>query len=141
MTREEMTRLVRRARVGRLATIDPSQRPHLVPLCFALEGDTLYSAVDQKPKASTRLQRLRNIEVNPQAVVLVDHYDEDWATLWWVRLRGRARMLTGAERERALELLIEKYEQYAGDPPTGPVIAIDVDEWRAWSAVVNSDPQ
>lgn len=141
MTREEMVRAVKQARVARLATIDPSLRPHVVPLCFALDGDTLYSAVDRKPKRSTRLQRLRNIEANPQTAVLVDQYDEDWTTLWWVRLRGRARTLDGAERERALDLLIEKYEQYAREPPTGPVIAIDVDEWRGWSAVVDSSPQ
>jgi PPOX class probable F420-dependent enzyme len=134
MTRDEMVRLVSEARVGRLATIDPLERPHLVPLSFALDGDTLYSAVDQKPKRSARLQRLRNIEANPRATVLVDHYDEDWTTLWWVRLRGRARIAEGAERVRALDLLIEKYEQYAREPPTGPVIALDVDEWRGWSA-------
>jgi PPOX class probable F420-dependent enzyme len=132
--RDEMARRVAAARVARLATIDPGNRLHLVPLSFALDGDTLYSAVDYKPKRSTRLQRLRNIEANPMAAVLVDHYDEDWTTLWWVRMRGRARIAEGAERERALDLLIEKYEQYGREPPTGAVIAIDVDEWRGWSA-------
>ena len=123
------------ARVARLATIDPHGRPHVVPICFALDGDTVYTAVDQKPKRSRDLQRTRNIRVHPRVAVLVDEWDEDWARLWWVRLRGDARVLEhGRERERALELLVAKYEQYRDRRPQGDVIAIEVDEWRDWSA-------
>jgi PPOX class probable F420-dependent enzyme len=67
--------------------------------------------------------------------VLVDHYEDDWRRLWWVRLRGRARVLErGEEAERALRLLSNKYEQYQEQPPRPPVLAVDVSEWRGWSA-------
>ena len=79
------------ARVARLATADASGRPHLVPMVFALAGDTIYSAVDAKPKRSTSLRRLANIAANPRVAVLVDHYDGDCNELWWVRADGSAR--------------------------------------------------
>jgi PPOX class probable F420-dependent enzyme len=123
------------ARVARLATTDPDGRPHLVPIVFALEGDTLYSAVDRKPKRSTKLRRIENARERPDVTILVDHYDEDWGRLWWIRLRGRARVLDdGEERERALVLLGEKYPQYRTEPPDGPVLAVDVTNVRDWSA-------
>jgi PPOX class probable F420-dependent enzyme len=121
------------ARVARLATTDPDGRPHLVPIVFALAGDTLYSAVDRKPKRSRTLRRIENARARPDVTVLVDHYDEDWRLLWWIRLRGLARVLDdGAERDRALEVLAEKYPQYRTDPPDGPVLAVDVTEVRRW---------
>jgi PPOX class probable F420-dependent enzyme len=123
------------ARVARLATTDPDGRPHLVPIVFAVEGETLYSAVDRKPKRSQTLRRIENARVRPEVTVLVDHYEEEWARLWWIRLRGRARVLErGEERDRALALLAEKYPQYRADPPDGPVLAVDVTEVRDWSA-------
>jgi PPOX class probable F420-dependent enzyme len=126
---------LRTARVARLATIDPDGRPHLVPIVFALAGDTLYSAVDAKPKRSRTLQRVENARVRPDVTVLVDRYDDDWSRLWWVRLRGKARVLdSGAEADEALRLLTEKYEQYRREPPGLPVLAVDVVEWRWWSA-------
>lgn len=100
-----------------------------------LEGDTLYSAVDEKPKRSRTLRRMENARVRPGVSVLVDHYEDDWSRLWWVRLRGRARVLDeGVEAERALSLLAGKYGQYRELPLGPPVLAIDVDEWRGWSA-------
>ena len=123
------------ARVARLATTDPDGRPHLVPIVFALDGDTLYSAVDRKRKRSSKLRRIENARARPDVTILVDHYDEDWSGLWWIRLRGRARVLDdGDERERALGLLAEKYPQYRTEPPDGPVLAVDVTETRDWSA-------
>jgi PPOX class probable F420-dependent enzyme len=124
---------VRSARVARLATIEPDGRPHLVPIVFALDGDTLYSAVDSKPKRSRRLRRIENARARPDVTVLVDRYDDDWERLWWVRLRGRARVLDGgAEAEHALDLLVDKYEQYRHDRPAPPVLAVDVVAWRGW---------
>lgn len=121
--------------MARLATIDPDGRPHLVPIVFALEKDTLYSAVDTKPKRSRRLRRIENARARPEVTVLVDRYDEDWGRLWWIRLRGRARVLDeGAEADHALELLVRKYAQYRELAPTPPVLAVDLDEWRAWSS-------
>jgi PPOX class probable F420-dependent enzyme len=119
------------ARVARLATVDPQGRPHVVPVCFALEDDMLYTAVDDKPKRTRRLQRLRNIEANPHVEVLVDHYDDDWTRLWWVRLRGTARIV---EDPRAVELLVAKYPQYRERPPAGPVIAVEIEERIEWTA-------
>jgi PPOX class probable F420-dependent enzyme len=129
--------LVREARVARLATIDPDGRPHLVPIVFALDGETLYTAVDAKPKRSRVLRRIENARARPDVTVLVDRYDDDWERLWWVRLRARARVLDGGEdAERALRLLAEKYEQYAERPPGLPVLALEVVEWRGWSAAL-----
>ena len=121
------------ARAARLATIDPDGRPHLVPIVFALDGDTLYSAVDRKPKRSQTLRRIENARIRPDVTVLVDHYEDDWDRLWWIRLRGRARVLdAGDEMARALALLAGKYEQYRDEPPSGPVLAIDITEVRVW---------
>jgi PPOX class probable F420-dependent enzyme len=139
MDQTEMRERVAAARVARLATLGADGRPHLVPICFALEGDTLYSAVDEKPKRSRRLRRLENIRRSPDVSVLVDHYDEDWTRLWWVRLDGRATVYEdGPERERGLELLAAKYEQYRAEPPTGPVIAVRIERWRGWPGAATS---
>ena len=138
MNVEEMRERVAAARVGRLATLGAEGGPHLVPICFVLEGETLYSAVDEKPKRSRRLQRLANIRRHRDVSVLVDHYEEDWTRLWWVRMDGAARVLeAGPEREHAFELLEAKYEQYRAEPPTGPVIAVSVERWRGWSGVTS----
>ena len=121
--------------MARLATIDPDGRPHLVPIVFAIEGDTVYSAVDAKPKRSKTLRRIENARERPDVTILVDRYEDDWSRLWWIRLRGRARVLDdGPELERALALLREKYPQYRDEPPGPPVLAIDVIEVREWSA-------
>lgn len=123
------------ARVGRLATVRASGAPHQVPFCFVLDGELLYSAVDRKPKRTTRLRRLENTAGEPRVCVLVDHYEEDWSRLWWVRLDGRARELPpGTEAARALTLLGAKYDQYRRDPPEGPVLRIDVERWRWWDS-------
>lgn len=123
------------ARVARLATVGADGQPHLVPVVFALRGDVLVIAVDNKPKSSHDLKRLRNIAANPLVSVLVDVYADDWTQLWWVRADGRARVVTDeAERAEPLAWLSSKYPQYAADPPPGPVIRIDVTSWRGWSA-------
>lgn len=135
MERRDARGLVERARVGRLATVDGDGRPHAVPVCFVLDGETVYSAVDGKPKSGRPLRRLANIEATGRACLLVDHYEDDWSALWWVRLDGTARVLAGGtEAGRALESLARKYPQYAERTPPGPVIAVDVTRWSAWSA-------
>ena len=121
------------AEVGRLATVTADGRPHVVPCCFALSAETIFSAVDHKPKSTRLLRRLANLRANPNAALLVDHYADDWSTLWWVRADGTGRILdTGPDLTRAIALLVEKYAQYRDEPPAGPVIAIDVATWRAW---------
>jgi PPOX class probable F420-dependent enzyme len=127
--------LLTEARVGRLATVDASGNPHVVPVCFVLDRDTVYWAVDHKPKASRRLHRLANIEAHPVAELVVDHYAEDWSELWWVRVSTDAAVLPpGVEAERALDLLAAKYEQYAERRPDGPVVMLAVRRWSGWAA-------
>src|SRR5271155_1769102 len=100
-------------------------------MVFALHGETIYSAVDAKPKRTTALRRLANVAANPRVAVLVDHYDEDWTALWWVRADGTGRVLgaTAPEGRDALDLLATRYAQYRGRRPPGPVLAIDVERW------------
>ena len=107
---------------------------------FALDGDTLYSAVDRKPKRSRRLRRIENARTRPEVTLLVDRYDDVWSRLWWIRLRGRARVLDdGEERERALALLRDKYPQYREEPPDGAVLAVDITDVLAWAPETGSD--
>jgi PPOX class probable F420-dependent enzyme len=125
-------------RVARLATVDGDGRPHLVPVVFALEDETVYSVVDAKPKRTGALRRLDNIRGNPAAALLADHYEEDWSALWWVRADGNGRILDpdrseeqAREADRAVALLAARYPQQSA---TGLVLAIDVARWSGWSA-------
>ncbi|MDZ7732342.1 MAG: TIGR03668 family PPOX class F420-dependent oxidoreductase [Acidimicrobiia bacterium] len=103
-------------------------------MTFALDGDELVTVVDHKPKSTARLQRLVNIERDARVTVLVDHYADDWEALWWVRLRGRARILEGGPAHAAaIDRLVAEYEPYRRHRPDGPVIAVAVERWRWWS--------
>ena len=136
-----------RARVARLATVRPDGSPHLVPIVFAEEDDRIYSAVDDKPKRTTELQRLVNIDADPRVSVLADHYEEDWSTLWWVRADGTAKVLLRdgpepeqkQEREHALDLLADRYAEYRERRPAGAVIRIDVERWTTWPPEAERD--
>lgn len=141
MTDEQARRRFAQARVARLATADAEGRPHLIPMVFTLvsgptTGDTVYSAVDAKPKRSRALRRLANIAANPRVAVLVDHYADDWYALWWVRADGTGRVLDAGQPEArdAIARLAARYPQYREQPPEGPVVAIDVTRWSSWSA-------
>jgi PPOX class probable F420-dependent enzyme len=130
----EARRRFAQARVARLATVAPGGRPHLVPIVFALAAETVYSVVDDKPKRTTDLQRLRNVRSNPLVALLVDHFDDgDWSELWWARADGTARVLEPGEREAetAVELLADRYPQQRS---AGSVLAVDVERWSGWSA-------
>jgi PPOX class probable F420-dependent enzyme len=136
---------LRAARVGRLATVTPDARPHVVPFVFALvehgRDVRAYWAVDRKPKRSERLQRLRNLERNPAVEFEVDGYDEDWRDLWWVRASGTGRVVEASdERAAAVDALSAKYPRYANEPPPGPVVAIDVERISGWEASVLGEP-
>jgi PPOX class probable F420-dependent enzyme len=123
------------AAVARLATVTPGGRPHIVPVTFAVDGDVIYSAVDAKPKTTTRLARLRNIAAEPRVAMLTDHYEPDWDRLWWVRADGAATVLAGAADMAApLALLAARYPQYRAAPPGGPVIRVRVERWTGWAA-------
>jgi PPOX class probable F420-dependent enzyme len=107
--------LLREARVGRLATVDGRGRPLVVPVCFALADDVVYSAIDAKPKRdpSRPLRRVRNIAENPHVALVIDDYDEDWSRLRYVIVEGTATILTGGEEfSRAIDRLRDKYPQY-----------------------------
>lgn len=122
--------------MARLATVSAAGRPHLVPVCFVLVEDVVYSAVDEKPKRSTVLRRVTNIHATGVAALLVDYYVEDWTRLWWVRADGRARLVDDGdvERQRALAALAAKYRQYRQDSPPGPVLALDATRWAGWES-------
>ncbi|MEV8630100.1 TIGR03668 family PPOX class F420-dependent oxidoreductase [Streptosporangium sp. NPDC051023] len=123
------------ARVARLATVGADGTPHLVPVTFEVDGDTIAFAVDHKPKRTTNLRRLRNIAADDRVCLLVDHYEDDWSRLWWVRADGRARIVEGgAAWERAVARLAERYPQYRDRPPRGPVVLIEVESWTGWSS-------
>jgi PPOX class probable F420-dependent enzyme len=123
------------ARIVRMATVAVDGRPHLVPIVCAVLGDTVYSAVDAKPKRSTRLARLANVAAHPEVCLLADRYCEDWSALWWVRADGRGRVLDGerdrVESARATALLRARYPQQT---IIGAMLAVDVTRWSGWSA-------
>ena len=118
--------------VARLATVTPQGSPHLVPVTFAVSGDTLWTAVDGKPKSGTRLQRLANVGGEPRVSLLVDHYEDRWERLWWVRADGTA--IVHESSATGLDTLGAKYEQYRALPPPGPFIEVTLTRWRWWSA-------
>ena len=135
MDTADIRRRIATARVARLATSGADMRPHIVPICFALDEQTLYFAIDAKPKRTTNLKRLRNIAANPVVSILIDHYEEDWDRIWWVRLDGRARVVTAvADAARALHLLEQRYAQYRAARPGGPVVAVAIEAMTGWSA-------
>jgi PPOX class probable F420-dependent enzyme len=106
-----------------------------VVVTFVVEGDAIYTAVDQKPKSGVNLKRLRNVGENPQVTMLADHYSDDWETLWWVRADGRAAILADQRQMAApLRLLANRYPQYRQAPPNGPVLAVTVERWSGWAA-------
>jgi PPOX class probable F420-dependent enzyme len=132
--------LFRSGRLAHLATADMTGQPHVVAVCFAVEGNTIVTAVDHKPKRTERLKRLDNIRLNARVSVLVDHYDdEDWSRLWWARADGRARVIGSDEpgHAAAIERLVERYRQYRAEPPRGPVIEVAVERWSSWLAAPN----
>ena len=116
--------------IARLATFSP-QYPHLVPIVFVVVGDRIVTPVDAKPKSKSKLRRLLNIETNPHVAVLVDHYDNDWTRLWWVRLDGRARITE--MRECYAKLFVEKYPQYETVDVGSTAIEIDIDKVAEWA--------
>ncbi|MFJ6215425.1 TIGR03668 family PPOX class F420-dependent oxidoreductase [Streptomyces sp. NPDC092296] len=126
-------------RIARLATADAEGHPHLVPVVFAVDGDTVLTAVDHKPKRTTHLRRLADIAVNPAVCLLADGgYEDDWARLWWARADGRALVVPADGdpqlRGRATALLTARYPQYRDRPPQGAVIAVTVTRWHGWRA-------
>jgi PPOX class probable F420-dependent enzyme len=122
------------SRVARLATADARARPHVVPVTFAIRGDTIATAVDHKPKSTKALKRLRNITENPNVTLLVDRYDDDWSQLWWARADGEAEITEATDHPNLVDALAGKYPQYRDHPPADALIVIHVHRWSGWSA-------
>jgi PPOX class probable F420-dependent enzyme len=132
-------------RVGHLATADAAGTPHVIPVCFVRVSDTLYIAIDQKPKRGDprQLKRVRNVLENPRVALVADMYDEDWSRLGFVLLRGRARLVErGQEHHQALAALRAKYEQYrAMALEERPVIAVDIERVTVWGTAQAAEPE
>jgi PPOX class probable F420-dependent enzyme len=133
MLESDALALVAAARVGHLATVRSNGAPHLVPVVFALIGRRLVSPIDHKPKRSPRLLRLDNIRQESRVSLLVDHYEEDWTRLWWVRVDGSASILDSIHPSETAALA-EKYPEYRNRPPTGVGLAIEIEAVNSWSA-------
>ncbi len=133
MDTETCRRLFASSPVARLATVGPNG-PHVVPITFAVTANHIYTAIDHKPKTSRRLRRLSNIDRNPAVSLLVDHYDDDWDLLWWVRADGLASVVEEPlAMADGLDLLVARYAQYENRRPEGPLIEVTVMAWRGWS--------
>jgi len=136
MLSERERRFLAARKVGYLATSDHAANPHVVPVCFAVADSSLYITIDEKPKRTTgaKLKRVRNIAQNPEVAFLAERYDDDWARLGWVMLRGRAEILSsGAEHDRAQTLLRARYPQLANMQIAGlAVIAIRIERVTSW---------
>jgi len=135
MLNEPQRRFLDAARVAHLATADAAGAPHVVPVCYAVDGATLYITIDEKPKRQdVPLKRLRNIIANPAVAVSVDRWSEDWTRLAWIMLRGHAEILaSGEEHDRAQSLLRDRYPQYRRmDLAPLPVIALRIERATHW---------
>jgi PPOX class probable F420-dependent enzyme len=121
--------------VAHLSTVRPDGRPHVVPIVFALVGDTVYTAVDAKPKRSRDLQRLANLRGEPRCALLVDHYEDDWRRLWWVRADGRGEVVDAPlAPHTGIQALVQRFPQYRDEPPSGPLLVITVERWNGWTS-------
>lgn len=136
----EQSHFLETQRVGRLATVDATFMPHVVPVCYARINGVVYIALDEKPKRveAWALKRVRNILQNPRAALVVDHYDDaDWSRLGWVMLRGRAEIIErGVEQAAALANLLSRYDQYSAMClEDRPVIALRIEKVTSWGAL------
>ena len=135
METAELRRRFAASRVARLSTVRPDGGPHVVPIVFVLVGDTVYSAVDAKPKRSTALQRLANLRTEPRCALLVDHYEDDWRRLWWVRADGVAEVVEAPSTGHpGIRALVQRFPQYRDEPPSGPLLVVTVQRWTGWAS-------
>ena len=123
-------------RVARFATVGADGQPHVVPICYAVAAGTAYFTIDEKPKQRDvkALKRIRNLQQNSRAALVVDRYDGDWTRLGWVMLQGEGTViLSGDEHANAQRLLKTRYPQLAGMKIDElPVIAIRIERVISW---------
>jgi PPOX class probable F420-dependent enzyme len=134
--------ILKKARVARLATLDDKNQPHIVPICFVYDGKLFYTAVDRKPKrvSGERLVRLQNIRAVPRIALLIDEYDDDWTKLWYILIRGKAKLIPKSapeERAHAIRKLRAKYPQYAQGmlADDAPIIRITPERTTFWGKI------
>jgi PPOX class probable F420-dependent enzyme len=127
-------RMLETERVARLAYVDERERPRVLPVTFALSGDAVWSAIDEKPKRPGEPARVRCLRRRPEAALLLDVYDDDWTRLAWVQLLGRVTILPADAAAKAVAALAAKYEQYADRAPPGPLLRLDVKRAVHWRA-------
>jgi len=121
--------------VARLSTVRPDGAPHVVPVVFALTGDVVFSSVDAKPKRSRNLQRLTNVRADPRCALLVDHYEDDWRRLWWVRADGAGEVVDAPDAAHpGIRALVQRFPQYRDEPPSGPLLVVTVRRWTGWTS-------
>ncbi len=133
---------LKQARVARLATLDTKGGPHMVPVCFVYDGKAFYTAIDRKPKrvSPDRLVRLQNIRAATRVALLIDEYDDDWAQLWYVLIRAKAKLIPNSahqERASAIRKLRAKYPQYARGmlADDAPIIRITPERTTCWGKI------
>ena len=138
MTLEELPawarELLSTERVARLAFLDDGDRPRVLPITYAVVGDSVWSAIDEKPKRAAEPARVRYLRRRPQAALCVDRYSGDWSQLAWVQLLGRVEILPAAEGAAALEALAARYEPYRERTPPGPLLRLSVERSLCWRA-------
>ena len=135
METAELRRRFASSPVARLSTVRPDGVPHVVPIVFALVDDTVFSAVDAKPKRSPHLQRLANVRAEPRCALLVDHYEDDWRRLWWVRADGTGVVVEAPPAEHpGIRALVQRFPQYRDQPPSGPLLVVTVHRWTGWAS-------
>jgi PPOX class probable F420-dependent enzyme len=124
------------SRVGRLGLLDDDGAPRVLPVTYAVNGESLVTAVDQKPKRRTgeALARVRWLRARPAAALTVDHYDDDWSALAWVQVLGVVRIVDVASAPEAMASLAQRYAPYRTDPPAGPVLVLEPDRLLWWHA-------
>jgi PPOX class probable F420-dependent enzyme len=131
----ELRRRFASSPVARLSTVRPDGAPHVVPIVFAVVGDAVFSAVDAKPKRSRHLQRLANVRAEPRCALLVDHYEDDWRRLWWVRADGIAEVIEAPSADHpGIQALVQRFSQYRDEPPSGPLLVVTVHRWTGWTS-------
>jgi PPOX class probable F420-dependent enzyme len=126
---ERLAGIVDECRRATLSTLGAGGTIATVPVCFAIVGGRVVLAVDEKPKGTKELARVRNIRREPRATLLFDRWDEDWTRLGWVMVKGMAEL----RPEGDASALIQRYPQYRDRPPTGPFIVIEPQRIRWWS--------
>jgi pyridoxamine 5'-phosphate oxidase-like protein len=132
---DEARRRAAAADHGVLATLHPTRGVDTVPAAFVVDGDLVAIPIDRvKPKASSDLQRGRNLDADPRASLLCEHWDAvDWSRLWWVRIslrRSHERAEVRAGLEAALRLRYPQYE----DKPFAAILTFGIVEISGWSA-------